>query len=233
MTIKKKILEKNNCYLANRQIEVKGLMLHSVGCNQPSGEVFVNIFNTAKPNGTEICVHGFIDAENIYQTLPWNWRGWHAGGTANNTHIGVEMTEPNTIRYTTGANFVDNNPVSTKIHVLSTYQNAIELFAFLCEEYKLDPLKDIISHSEGYKLGVASGHADPEHLWKSFGLTMDKFRLDVKAKMEANIAPTIPTEKPEEKKIYRVQVGAFTVKQNAENYVKKLKTSGFTDAFIV
>lgn len=43
--------------------------------------------------------------------------------------------------------------------------------------------------------------------------------------------PTV--EKPTEKKvIYRVQVGAFGVKANAEAYVKRLKNAGF-DAFIV
>lgn len=38
---------------------------------------------------------------------------------------------------------------------------------------------------------------------------------------------------PEPVKIYRVQVGAFTVKKNAENQLKKLKAAGFNDAFIV
>lgn len=38
--------------------------------------------------------------------------------------------------------------------------------------------------------------------------------------------------KPESNKLYRVQVGAFAVKENAENYVKKLKADGY-DAFIV
>lgn len=33
--------------------------------------------------------------------------------------------------------------------------------------------------------------------------------------------------------LYRVQVGAFTVKQNAENCLERAKAAGFTDAFIV
>ena len=43
---------------------------------------------------------GFIDANtgDIYQTLPWNHRGWHGGGSSNNTHIGVEMCEPAAIK---------------------------------------------------------------------------------------------------------------------------------------
>jgi hypothetical protein len=51
----------------------------------------------------------------------------------------------------------------------------------------LNPLEDgvVISHSEGYKRGVASNHGDPVHLWKGLGLsyTMDGFRKDVKAAM--------------------------------------------------
>ncbi len=35
------ILTRNPCYTANRKITVKGLMLHSVGCSQPSASVFV------------------------------------------------------------------------------------------------------------------------------------------------------------------------------------------------
>lgn len=34
-------------------------------------------------------------------------RGWHCGGGGNGTHIGVEMTEPATIRYTGGSDWVE------------------------------------------------------------------------------------------------------------------------------
>ena len=39
MQIKETILTKNPCYTAGRKITVKGLMLHSVGCPQPSALV--------------------------------------------------------------------------------------------------------------------------------------------------------------------------------------------------
>lgn len=190
MKIIQSILTKNDCYLAGRKHTVKGLMLHSVGCPQPSAEVFIRQWNKS---GVEKCVHGFIDGNtgNVHQCLPWNYRGWHSGTgslgsakNANNTgYIGVEMCEPSTIKYTGGASFNDLDSVKTKEVILRTYNSAVELFAFLCKEYKLDPLKDIVSHAEGHKRGIASNHGDPEHLWKKFGLTMDKFRLDVKAKM--------------------------------------------------
>jgi len=33
-------------------------------------------------------------------------------------------------------------------------------------------------------------------------------------------------------KLYRVQIGAFSVKSNADNYLQKVKNAGFSDAFI-
>jgi hypothetical protein len=79
--------------------------------------------------------------------------------------------------------------------VKRTYESAVELFAYLCKEYNLDPLADgvIISHKEGHSRGIATDHGDPEHLWKGVGLsyTMDGFRADVKAKMGGgDILPT-------------------------------------------
>ena len=218
MNLIESILTKNPCYLAGTKITVKGLMLHSVGCSQPSASVFVRNWNTST-NVVQACVHGFIDANtgDVYQTLPWNHRGWHCGGAANSTHIGVEMCEPDCITYTTGANFKCSDTAKAKVMVERTYKSAVELFAFLCKKYNLDPLADgvIISHSEAYKRGLSTNHADPEHLWKGLKLpyTMDTFRKDVKTAMNPSY--------------YRVQVGAFQNKQNAENLLAKLKQAGF------
>lgn len=124
----------------------------------------------------------------VYQTLPWTVQAWHCGGAANATHIGIEMTEPASIVYTGhGAEWRDLDPAATETHIKGTYAAAVELFAQLCAQFDLDPLADgvIISHAEGAARGVASAHADPTHLWREFGLTMDGFRADVAAKMAA------------------------------------------------
>lgn len=119
-----------------------------------------------------------------------------------------------------------------------TYKTAVELFAMLCKQYKLDPLADgvIISHREGNKRGVASNHSDPEHLWNQLGMgyTMDGFRRDVKAAMAGSgdsAAPAKPDTDSEQ--MYRVrkawddpksQTGAFRVLENA----KKACGEGYT-----
>ena len=191
MTIIPSILTKNPCYTAGKKIAVKGLMLHSVGTPQPRAAVFTESWNA--PN-MAVCVHAFIDGNTgeVHQTLPWDHRGWHAGGDANNTHIGVEMCEPDTIRYTSGAAWVElEDGQNTAAMTERTYRAAVELFAHLCREFDLDPLADgvIISHREGAQRGSASGHGDPEHIWEVLGYTMDGFRAAVAAAMQGTELP--------------------------------------------
>ena len=191
MKLVENILTRNPCYTAGRKITVKGLMLHSVGCPQPKASVFINSWNSLSHASS--CVHGFIDGNDgtVYQTLPWNHRGWHCGsgnkGSGNNTHIGVEMCEPACIKYTAGSNFTCSNLAEAKAVAKRTYEAAVELFAMLCRKYSLNPLVDgvIISHREGHSRGIASNHGDPEHLWTQLGLgyTMDGFRKAVKVAM--------------------------------------------------
>lgn len=193
MKIIKSYLENNPCYQAGEKIKVKGLMLHSVGCPQPKASVFINLWN--KKTFNRACVHGFIDGNDgvVYQTLPWDYRGWHCGGKANDTHIGIELCEPACIKYTEGSNFTCTDKEKSKEVVKRTYDAAVELFASLCKKYKLDPLADgvIISHKEGNKKGLASNHGDPEHLWNGLGIgyTMNTFRKAVKNKMA--VIPTL------------------------------------------
>lgn len=180
--------EKNRCYQIGAPLTPRGLMLHSIGCPQPNAAVMARNFNQYRPNGQSVCVHAFVQRDGtVYQTLPWTVQAWHCGGSANGTHIGVEMTEPASIAYTGGASWRDLDPAATETHVRGTYAAAVELFAQLCAQYALDPLEDgvIISHAEGAARGVASHHADPTHLWRAFGLTMDGFRADVATAMAA------------------------------------------------
>lgn len=70
----------------------------------------------------------------------------------------------------------------------ATYKYAVELFAYLCRMYGLDPLADgvVISHSEGHRRGIASNHGDVEHIWKRFGMSMGQFRKDIRTAMDGS-----------------------------------------------
>lgn len=165
---------KNKCYQAGAALVPRGIMLHSIGTPQPSAAALARYFDQYQPGGQSVCVHAFAQADGtVYQTLPWEMRGWHCGGSANSTHIGVEMTEP-------GAGMAYAEAAA---QITGTYRTAVALFATLCETYGLAPLADgvIIGHAEGHRRGVASNHADPEYLWNAYGMgyTMDGFRRDV------------------------------------------------------
>lgn len=181
---------RNPCYKKGQTIQVKGLMLHSIGCPQPNPRVFVNLWNRESYNNA--CVHGFIGEDETIIALPCMeqsgkaMRGWHGGGSSNNTHLGFEMCEPGCINYTGGASFTCSDRAAAVAYVEKVTANAVELFAQLCAFHNLNPKVDIISHAEGYALGIATNHGDPEHLWSQLGMdySMDQFRADVAVRMK-------------------------------------------------
>ena len=190
MNLHRLILTENDCYKAGRTIAPQWVMVHSTGANNPNLRRYVGPDDGllgANPNGNhwnrsgiDACVHAFIGKLSdgsiaTYQTLPWEHRGWHAGkGTtgksANNTHISFEICE---------------DGLDDRDYFQAVYREAVELTAHLCGLYGLDPLADgvVICHSEGYRRGIASGHADVEHWFPRFGRSMDDFRADVAAEL--------------------------------------------------
>ena len=184
MNLQKLIFTENYCYKANRKITPKGIMVHSTGANNPNlkryvgpddGKLGKNSSNNHwnQPMSRNVCVHAFIGKLKdgsiaTYQTLPWDHRGWHGGGDANNTHIGFEICE---------------DGLTNKTYFNKVYKEAVELTAMLCKEYNLDPMADgvVIDHSEGYKRGIASNHGDVKHWFTKHGKSMDTFRADVNA----------------------------------------------------
>jgi len=231
MNLHKLILTNNACYKAGRTITPKGIMVHSTGANNSNLKRYVgpddgmlgknqynSHWNQDKPDGRQVCVHGFIGkladgSIATYQTLPWNHRGWHAGGSANDTHIGFEICEDG---------LMDTS------YFNAVYKEAVELCVYLCKQYGLTE-KNIICHSEGAKLGIASNHSDVMHWFPKHGKSMDSFRAEV-GKLLA-VSKTTAESSGSEKKYYRVQVGAYSVKSNAEATLKKLKAAGF-DGYI-
>lgn len=178
----------------------RGFFLHSVGVGQPDPLVFIRQWD--KPSFTYAGINGFIGADAVYLTAPCLEtpgkvkRMPHAGKPAgNNGYIGFEMCEPAQIHYTVGASFTVRDKAAAQAYCRKTYQNAVQLFARLCGFHGKNPLQNgvILSHNEGGKRGIASGHVDPEHLWRGLGLpyTMAGFRQDVanamKPKEEINM----------------------------------------------
>ena len=226
MQIHKQLATRNDCYRRN-QAEMgkapgdrdsryaryyrgpRGVMIHSTGANNPNLRRYVQPDDGilgVNPNnndwnrpGLDVAVHAFIGLTQAgevaaYQILPWEYRAWHCGGSGNDTHLSFEICE---------------DDLEDEDYFEKTYQAAMELTAELCRKFGLDPLAPgvVIDHAEGADLGIASNHADVDHWWSRFGVSMDDFRAGVARLLQEATKP-----------LYRVrrtwadkdsQIGAF------------------------
>ena len=234
MRLYKALLTRNDCYLRGRTIRPRGVMVHSTGANNPYLRRYIapddGRLGTPSPrhwnqSGVGACVHAMIGkaadgSVATYQTLPWNMRGWHCGGTGNDTHISFEICE---------------DKLGDRAYFQATYQAAVELTAYLCRRFRLDPLADgvVLCHSEGYRRGIASNHADVMHWWKKFGVDMDDFRAAVAAKLRGGEHDL--TEQ-QVRAIVREELAAAQTAQDklpasdwAAEKLKQAKAAGITD----
>lgn len=237
MNLRKLIFTNNNCYKTGKKMKPKGIMVHTTGANNPYLSRYVgpddgylgknkynNHWNQPYPGGRAVCPHAFIgylkDKKGIatYQVLPWDHVGWHSGygknGSANTQgYIGFEICEDSL----TDAKYFN-----------SVYQEAVELCAYLCKKYNLDPLKKgvIIGHYEGHQMGIASNHGDPKHWFSRHGKSMSDFRAAVKEELRGNGHTSTSSN------LYRVrkswsdvksQIGAYRVLSNAKAMADKNK----------
>lgn len=239
MRLIKCILTANDCYKAGRTITPRGVMVHSTGANNPlvaryvqpvegqadEAKLKAEIGTNRNANdwnnpGLDVCAHAFVGkladgGVGTVQTLPWNHRGWHAGtgtsgGSANNTHISFEICE---------------DDLTDQGYFQKIYQEAVELTAMLCKQYGLNPLADgvVICHSEGYRRGVASNHADVMHWFPKFGKSMDTFRADVAKALAPAQTPAKPQPSTTGGKTYTVVKGD-TLSEIAQKYATTVDT---------
>lgn len=169
----KSFLVKNNCFLQGKMFTPKGLMLHSTACKGVPASTFLKSWNVPEPNGRSVCVHGFLDLTGFYQCLPYDMRGWHAGGTANNELIGVEICEPKDYSDTEYFNTIKNM--------------TLEYAVYMCNRFGWTE-RNVTSHVEANKLkgsAYASSHVDLDHWWlKYHNYSIEDFRKELKEKLE-------------------------------------------------
>lgn len=252
MTLKECMFIRNSCYIKNQKMtdnKPTGIVVHSTGANnktlkryvQPvSGQSYYdaviadigknqygNHWNqSAEEMKRSTCVHAFIGvnaAGNVetYQVLPFDVCCWGVGsgnkGSYNynpQARVQFEMCEDG---LTDAAYFND------------VMKEAQEFCAFLCKKYGFGVDK-ISSHHESYLQGYGGNHGDPENWLKPFGKTMDWFRSEVQKLLNADEKPA--EQKPASGVLYRVQVGAYSVKANADAQLAKVKAKGF-DTYMV
>lgn len=205
LKISQNYMTNNDCYRTGRKITPKGVMVHSdatMAGIKASG--WYSRWN--KPN-IEACVHAFVDDNECIEYLPTGkgncHRGWHGGGSSNDTHIGFEMCEP--------TNYADAT------YFNKVYANAVEYTAHLLRVHGISVVNEytVLCHCEGYKKGIASNHADVMHWFKYHNKTMDDFRNDVRKVLNGGSTPIISTPSTSTPTVEN-PVGSYTITVTAD-----------------
>lgn len=218
----------STCYKGTSTMQVKGVLWHSTGANNPLLSRYVQPtdgaadydkmikllgknkygtdWNHTRQNAGLNCWIGKLADGSVttVQTMPWNYRPWGCGsgskGSCNTGWIQFEICE---------------DALSDKNYFNTVYKEAVELTAYLCTLYGLNPkgttvlngvtVPVILCHADSHKLGLGSNHGDVLHWFKRYGKTMDDVRDDVAALMGSNIEDSTPTPVAPTPQMYRVR----------------------------
>ena len=206
----------STCYRETRKMDIKGVLVHSTGANNPNLKRYVqpsrddaNYVTLMQKLGTNIAGNDWNHIElqaglnawigklengqvTSVQTMPWEYRPWGCGsgstGSCNDGWIQYEICEDN----------LTDSGYFNKI-----YKEACELTAYLCKLYNLNPrgtvnfkgrnVPVILCHQDSARLGLGSNHADVYHWFSRFGKDMDDFRSDVAKLLSENSSEVAPS----------------------------------------
>jgi len=172
---------------------------------------------TFNGNMRDVFVHFYVDETDCWHLLPLNEIGYHAGDYSNRnggnwTSIAIEIIEKN----------------GTTADDKKAEDRGARLAAWLLHEYGLG-IDRLTTHQRW------NGKNCPVFIlphWSAFVNQVKAYMAEIEAQEAKKKADTAAPATPAPSgKHYRVQVGYYSVKTNAEAMQKKLKAAGF-DAII-
>lgn len=147
--------------------KVNGVVIHYVGNPDTTAQANRNYFESLSSGeeGTYASSHFVVGLEGeVIQCVPLSEIAYASNGRNNDT-VAIEVCHPDE----TG----EFSPV--------TYDRVVELTAWLCREFKLDPEEDVIRHYDITGKVCPKYFVDHPDSWK-------QFRTDTAAEMEAQMA---------------------------------------------
>lgn len=186
-----------------------GICWHSTGANNPNLKRYVQPDDNAADRAEMLAklgtnqnrndwnhqpdlqagVHAFIGklADGTVTTVnvgPWAKEGW---GVGKSKKTGLSIN-PNWIQFE-----MCEDTLMDPDYFEAVYREGVELTAYLCKLYSLNPLGTvqyhgitvpvILCHQDSYQLGLGSNHGDVYNWFNRYGKTMDDVRRDVAALM--------------------------------------------------
>ena len=221
MNIKTDLSNKSNYGSARSTSAIKYIVVHYTGNDGDTDENNAKYFQN---NIVQASAHYFVDDDSVTQTVPDDYVAWHCGAKTykhatcrNANSIGVEICDD-----------VRNGVIYPSE---KTIANALELVEHLMEKYSV-PKENVIRHYDvtgklcpAYWCGTAEKDAKwNTAFWGLLGTSKNSPTTDTGEDKNTASVDTAGV-------LYRVQVGAYSVKANAEAMLAKLKNAGF-DAFI-
>ena len=191
----------NGAYKSGRRISApSGGVNHSVGCAQPSAEVFYKLMNDPDAGwGVNAILGDFHKGEGrIIVTLPLDARPWGCGkgknGSWNNSHIQWEVCEPAGHTYSGGTMIAyDTKKNQTYFDRMWKMLVAWNVYMVIKHGY---PVSGIADHAESHEAGYGSNHCDMGQWLPKHGKSMDKLRAEVQAIIDYVEPAPEPTPDP-------------------------------------
>lgn len=175
----------NGAYTSGRKINPQGSVNHSVGCAQPSVDVFYNLMNKSSAGwGVNAILGDFHKGDGrILVTMPLNARPWGCGsgkkGSWNNTKVQWEVCEPAGHTYS-GGTMIGYDVAKNQVYFDRMWKMLVAWNVYVVEKFGY-PISGISDHIESYYAGYGSGHADMGHWLPKHGKSMDALRAEVEA----------------------------------------------------
>ncbi len=209
------MMTQSTCYKGTKKMEVKGVLWHDTGANNPNLKRYVqpddktsnrdellkllgknayaNDWNHIERQAGLNCWVGKLADGTVttVQTMPWDYRPWGCGsgskGSCNSGWIQFEICE---------------DGKTDKAYFEAAYKEACEITAYLCKMFNIDPhgkvrvngvdIPTILCHQDSYKLGFGGNHSDIYDWFPNFGKSMETARDDVAAILAADKIPAQP-----------------------------------------
>lgn len=175
----------NGAYRSGRKINPQGSVNHSVGCAQPSVEVFYKSMNKSSAGwGVNAIIGDFHKGDGrILVTMPLNARPWGCGsgkkGSWNNTKVQWEVCEPAGHTYS-GGTMIGYDIAKNQVYFDRMWKMLVAWNVYVVDKFGY-PISGISDHIESYYAGYGSGHADMGHWLPKHGKSMNALLAEVEA----------------------------------------------------
>lgn len=183
-------------------------------------------------------VHFYADTVCAWQNLPLDYQSWHAGQSgrpeANGSHIGNQATISIEIIMggKTGYEKAEDNGARLAAWLL--YTNGLGIDKLFTHNYwvnvrngvKAGAGESLLTKPDGYK--GCPAYIIPH--WTAFAAKVEGY-LNMWKLGPQVVDP--PANTNPSTTLYRVQIGAFASKDNANNYLQQVKAAGYGTAFML